>query len=203
MKRLAVIFGFLFLSLTAFCQFNIDNIAFKIHQIDIFEGRENADGYFVSNEKTVFTGESFMYFQGETVYNFSGKDHLRGFVFEEDPEYANPLVKGTTYPGYLIPCIDAGYSKCHLSVMYKESTDLYIIVAEYSNTRIAFFGRVTEERPWENVPIDYVAEGMKYRTNPEYTAEDLERFADKLSGFFGKTITKGMVVAWSWNSLME
>ncbi len=203
MKRLAVIFGILFLSLTAFSQFQINARAFKAYEVKTFNGWEKSDGSFAVTSGFMDPCNELFYFKDAFLFT-SLKENQRAYKFVKPySEYCrfDSRLNGAE-PGYLIACTDYENNASHVVVYHNGEND-YTIVLEYSDTRRSYKCKLTNERPWDNDPIDYVAEGMKYRTNPEYTEEDLENFADKLSGFFGKTITKGMMVAWSWNTINE
>ena len=202
MKRLAIIWKLLLIPLFAGAQFPLDDLCLKIDRVVEYQGRTEHDGSFTVYERASYIGESLMYINDGEINNLNGEDRLKRFRFIEIPEYANPLVVNHEWPGYYVEVKDAGALECVISI-YEKSPGNYMVVAEYPNWRFAWHGTETTERPWDNKPIDYVAEGMKYRTNPDYTAEELERFADKMSDFFGQTITSAMMISWSWNSLME
>ena len=192
MKQLAIILGFLLLPIFAFGQIQLDDVAYKAYQVDVFHGQELEDGSFYSTLKqTCTTTNALFYFNDGIIFTTELKGQIRAFQFTDEPQYANPLVKGQTYPGYLIQGYDYGHFKCHISIQYKAETDMYILVYEYDNMRFAFFCKKSDERPWDNDPIDYVEEGKKYRTNPDYTEEEMIEFFNNFGN--GEIILKSIV----------
>lgn len=204
MKRLLIIAAILLLAYAVFGQFQIDDMAFKSYKEVTYDAIEYADNSFVLDNKVIVEGHTSLFYINDGRMITSLKDQKSEYQFYNTadiyPEYADNLYNGM--PGWDFPSIDNGFFNSHVTVYY-EGNNKYQIWLQYSNQYFIYYCIGSDERPWDNDPIDYVAEGQKYRTNPEYTEEELESFANKLSDFFGQTITTAMMVTWSINSLME
>lgn len=196
MKRLALIWTLFLIPIFLGAQFSIDTIGLKAYRLDIYTGYMGEE-QFIAEGHQIKNSDLLFYIEGSKVVTDmwkKGSDNIsqfKAFYFKDTPDYFSNYACG--YPGYGVDAWDKGFFNCEFIVIYDSSSDSYQVNINYSNMIFSYECKLTEERPWDNEPINYVKEGQNYINDPQYTDEEVEEFFDSISDGKGKAIMKGIV----------
>lgn len=193
MKRLALFTGLLLITLISRAQFSIDGEAFRASRVDVYYGVDTEEGFF-TNRHDVFNTDALFFFKDGLLVSQGLKNQLKCFYVKDDPKYTPELIR--SYGGYGLECLDHGFFKCYVNIIYVEKSDVYAVRIDYSNMRFFFECKITSDRPWDNDPIDLVADAQSWPNDPDYTDEEVIAFFKKhFSGNeFAKAIAQGLIL---------
>jgi hypothetical protein len=176
MIRLVLIFSFLVLSFLMKAQILMDSVAYKAFLLTAYIDGEQMTG----NTDVLF------YIDNGRV-QASVENQIKRLTFLTEPQFEDI---GTDQPNLMSQCIDNGRYKCSFFVVYEEKTDTYGLIVNYSNGMLFFQCKLSDERPWDNDPTYYIDDNL-YRTDPQYTDEEVETFFDQFGN--GKLIKEAIV----------
>jgi hypothetical protein len=193
MKRLALFIAIFLIPLISWAQFDLDSVGFKSFRVDIYYGTDTERG-FIANRHDSLNADVLFYIEDKIIIADGLKDQLKVFFMKADPEYNSDLILG--YGGYGLGCIDHGFFNCFVNIIYVPKTDTYGIRVDYSNMRFLFQCKLTDERPWDNKPIDLVADAQSWPNDPDYTNEEvISFFKNLMSGSeFSKALASGLLL---------
>jgi hypothetical protein len=186
---IALIVLFVFIkTCTAQGQFSIDSVAFKAFRVDVYDGIDTEEGFFPTRWRA-FNTNALFYINGDRIITTELKGQLKAFHILENLGYTENLL--ATYSGYPLGCVDFGYYQLHINIFYVPETDTYGIRIDYSNMRFLFQCKISDERPWDDDIIDYTADNLKYKNDPNYTDEEVIAFFNQFGN--GKAIADMIV----------
>jgi len=166
MKRIALLWKLLLIPIFCGAQISLDSTAYKAFRVTVYTDGQvkdaNSDILFYINDGKVIS----------SVCN-----QTKAFFFRENPYFKDI---GTDQLNLIVRCYDDGGYKCTFVIVYDEITDIYVIVINYSNIMFFYQCKLSDERHEDNEPIDWVKEGQKYKTDPNYTDEEVDAFFLKL-----------------------
>lgn len=180
-------------------QFPLNGMSFKASKV-IIHTEYQGDGSYTKYEKE-YDHNVLFYFQNGYVFTEGIKNGqlsgLGGFKFEEGPDYWDDAIKDMRgdQPGYTGWAKDRDLNRSLFSIIYHESLDKYLLIMEYSNDKFLFLCETTEEKPlgFEPNPLspyNLIEEGKTYKTDPDYTEEELIEFFNNFGN--GKLILESI-----------
>lgn len=190
MKRLAILCLLLLIPLMLGAQIDIDSVGYKAFRISVhYQGRiVNANSevlFYMENGKMIASVDN----QYKAV-RFMKKPQERDMGFHNDNLVAE--------------CIDNGGFECSFFIVFSPANetisgvDVYTIAVGYSNILFIYECHKTNERPWyyenPNNPLsleNLVNQNNVYRTDPDYTDEEIEVFFDQFGN--GKLIKSAII----------
>ena len=198
MKRLAIILALLIPQIS-WSQFPLNSEGFKASKL-VVHTEYQSDGSYTKYHKE-FDHDVLFYFQDGFVFTEGLKNGqlsgLGGFKFEEGPDWWDDAINDMNgdQPGYTGYALDRDLNRSLFSVIYHESAEKYLLIMEYSNDKYCFICEPTSKRPLRFqdhplTPTNLIEDGKKYRTNPDYTEEELIEFFDNFGN--GKVILEGI-----------
>jgi len=164
MKRIALIWKLLLIPIFCGAQISLDSTAYKAFRVTVY-----------ANEQVKSANSEILFYIDNSKITSSAKDQTKFFYFREVPHTEDI---GTDQPNIMAKCYDDGGYRCTIVIVYEEDTDTYAIIINYNNVMFFYQCKISEERPWDNEPIDWVKESQKYkyRENPIYTDEEVDAF---------------------------
>lgn len=176
MKRLAIIWKLLLISIFTMGQISIDDVSYKAFRVDVYiKGQSYAFGcndiFYIKDNKMISTLKN----QTKKVY------------FQEKPSYQDI---GTKNDNLHAASRDAGGFKCQFYIIYtpvnktnSKKQDVYSIIIYYSNVMFNFQCHLSKEKPWfmnEDLVLKLLEEGKQYVENPDYTQDEINIFLSKI-----------------------
>ena len=172
MKRLAILWKLLLIPLMLAAQIDIDFVGYK-------------------------ASDALFYMEaGKMIASINQQYKVVKFL--EKPTYMDI---GTSNDNLVARCIDNGGYTCSFYIVFTPASenkiggkDVYTIVIGYSSVLFIYECYKTDERPWKEDPLDIknlVNQNNIYRTNPNYSDEEIEKFFDQF--WNGKLIKNAIV----------
>jgi hypothetical protein len=135
------------------------------------------DGYSIC---TKFARENLFYVNPRGVTYKKEGDFKKGyFIFIAEPE----LEEIGSWKGFSALSIDLEGEECYFYLLYSPAESTYDIIVKYPDRSYYFNCQETDERPWDDDPVDasdMIEEGKQYEENPQYTNERINEFFEYL-----------------------
>ncbi len=176
MKRLALFLVFFLAPLMLAAQIDLNSVGYKAFRLTI---------NYLGRTINVASDALFYMENGRMLANIDYQ--YRAIKFLEKPAFIDI---GTYNDNLFARCIDNEGYTCSFYIVFTPAfenkiggKDVYTIAITYSNILFIYECYKTDERPWQEDPLDItnlVNQNNIYRTNPNYSDEEIEKFIKRL-----------------------
>lgn len=164
MKKILFLFLLIFITSSIEAQVSLDSVAYKAFRVSTYMDGVRRD----------FNSDVLFYIDYPILIS-SAEGQTKKLQMKSNPRTLEMELKLSNVQ---VECYDNGGYRCTLTIIYQEKTDTYGIIIEYSNVMFFYQCKLSDERPWDNDPIEY--EPLETPGNPIYTKEEIKSSINKM-----------------------